>query len=583
MLEVLRHLPPGVPLMLGALLTVCLPARVRRPLLVALPVLSLWHMAGCFELGDQVHVNWLGLRLTPIRVDRLALAWAYIFHFAALVVAIYQWADEHPLTPAMSLSYAGGAIAAVFAGDLLSLFLGWEWTALASVFLVWNGRQPGGTATGIRYLLWQVGSGVLLLSGAILLLSQTGELGFGGPHQVGIYTAQVSTWAGRLILIAFAIKAGFPLLNTWLLDAYPAASPAGTVVLSAFTTKLAIYALLRGFAGWEPLIAVGCVMAIVPLIQALIEDDARRTLVYCLINQLGFMVVAIGVGTPLAVNGVAAHAIGHILYKSLLLMAIGSTAQLADTTRCSKLYQVAKVLPWVAVLYMVGAAAMALPLTCGFVTKSISLSAIAEAHRQTAWLILWAATAGVVFVCACRLPYVLFFGPKSSHDQVERHSKPAVVPTSHYVAMTVTAIACITLGVAPEWLLYRHLPNPIEYHPYTMPHVVGQLQLIAWAIVAFSLLARFELYPVVTSGFNLDVDWLWRRGLKGLMEAAWRGSQAIQTRASEANRQSRNKLLSRLAYSFHEHGPRGLFASTGQMACWAAILLIIFLIAYYRK
>ncbi|MDZ7736906.1 MAG: proton-conducting transporter membrane subunit, partial [Gammaproteobacteria bacterium] len=92
-------------------------------------------------------------------------------------------------------------------------------------------------------------------------------------------------------IFGFGIKAAFPFLHNWLQDAYPAASPSGTVVLSAFTTKLAIYALARGYAGTEILIPIGALMTAFPIFYAVIENDLRRVLAYSLNNQLGFMVV----------------------------------------------------------------------------------------------------------------------------------------------------------------------------------------------------------------------------------------------------------------------------------------------------
>ena len=100
-----------------------------------------------------------------------------------------------------------------------------------------------------------------------------------------------------LIFLAFGIKCAFPLLHNWLQDAYPEATVTGTVLLSAFTTKVAVYALARGFAGTEILVPIGAAMTAFPIFYAVIENDLRRVLAYSLNNQLGFMVVGIGIGT----------------------------------------------------------------------------------------------------------------------------------------------------------------------------------------------------------------------------------------------------------------------------------------------
>ncbi len=128
-----------------------------------------------------------------------------------------------------SLALLQALIGGVFAGDLITLFLWWEGTAVASVFLIWARRTPASFSTGIRYLLIQVLSGVLLLAGLLLHYHSTGSIAFDHLGLVSVGTG--------LIFLSFGIKCAFPFLHNWLQDAYPAATVTGTVVLSAFTTK----------------------------------------------------------------------------------------------------------------------------------------------------------------------------------------------------------------------------------------------------------------------------------------------------------------------------------------------------------
>ena len=109
------------------------------------------------------------------------------------------------------------------------------------------------------------------------------------------------------------------------------------MILSVFTTKLAVYALLRGFAGTELLIYIGATMALFPVFFALAENDLRRVLTYSLNSQLGFMVVGAGIGTPLAINGSIAHAVCSVLYQALLFMSIGAVLHRTGTTRATAL------------------------------------------------------------------------------------------------------------------------------------------------------------------------------------------------------------------------------------------------------
>ena len=393
-------LPPGMPMILLAIGLLALRGsrweRVRRVATVLAPLLSLAHLAILVPEDAFCRVRWLDLELTIVRADRLAMIWGWLFHVAAILAAIYSLYDRSSLDAAFGLIYAGSAIAAVFAGDLLTLFLFWELTALASAYLVWAGQQRGSPDAGTRYLIVQVGSGVLLLAGTLGLAYGGSEVGitFGGPSEIGVFRDQLNQWPVQLIFGAFCVKAAFPIVHTWLPDAYPKSSPVGAVFLSAFTTKMAIYMLVRGFAGWPPLIAVGCAMAIAPLVYAVVEDDLRRCLAYCLVNQLGFMVVAIGVGTPLAINGVAGHAISHVLYKGLLFMVAGAILHRTGTARLSKLGGLATQMPFTFAAYLFAVAAISMPMFSGFVTKSLSVAAVGEAHLQSAWLCLLAANDG---------------------------------------------------------------------------------------------------------------------------------------------------------------------------------------------
>ncbi len=571
----MNEIPPGVILILGPLLAILLPDRARRVAWVALPLLSWLQLTLAFAPGAVTTWEAFGLTWVPIRVDRLSLAFGHVFHLAATLSAIYAWDRRDSLSAAMAAAYAGSAIAAVFAGDLLSLFVFWELTAVTSVFLVWQGRTAGSYRAGMRYLIVQVGSGVLLLSGAVFRLQQTGDLAFGAVDQVGVFVSAFPQAAAWLIVLAFGIKAAFPLLHAWLPDAYPEASPSGTVYLSAFTTKLAVYALLRGFAGWEPLLAIGCVMALVPLVYAWLEDDVRRSLAYCLNNQLGFMVVAAGVGGELAVNGATAHAVAHILYKGLLFMATGAVLSRTGTARASQLGGLARAMPWTFAAYLVGAAAISMPLFSGFVTKSLSLSAVAQAHHQAAWVSLLVATAGVFFVCGLRIPYDVFLGdPQSNRVGGE-------AAWSMRLAMILASACCLLIGLAPGWL-YARLPYAVDYHAYTVPHVVEQLQILALAGLVFAALLRFGVYRRSTPGVLLDVDWLYRRLLPRTVQTVQRSWQPWKLWLDQRRAVATGFLWDQLTAWLSDDGRRGRFAATGQMAMWAALMLVVYLLLYYR-
>ena len=299
----------------GAALAALTRGRERSVVLLATPVigaLNLWALDG----AEPVTVDVLDYTLTLVRADRLSMLFGYVFHLAAFLGFIYALHVKSITESVSSMLYAGSALGAVFAGDMITLFIFWELSAVTSVFLILARRTEKALAASMRYLIIQVLSGVILLSGILIRAYETGSIAF---DFIG--------WSGfssSLILLAFGIKCAFPLLHNWLTDAYPEATPTGTVFLSAFTTKVAVYALARAFPGTELLVYVGATMAMFPIFYAVIENDLRRVLSYSLINQVGFMVAGIGIGTELAINGAVSHAFAHIIYKALLFMSMGA-------------------------------------------------------------------------------------------------------------------------------------------------------------------------------------------------------------------------------------------------------------------
>ena len=258
-------------------------------------------------------------------------------------------------------------------------------------------------------------SGVLLLAGIVLLRHEVGAApgwaefrnltGFLEDGGLGF-----SNLAATLIFLAFGLKAAFPLLHSWLIDAYPESTPAGAVFLSAFTTKFAIYALARAFPGQSELIWIGGLMAAFPIFFAVIENDLRRVLAYSMTNQLGFMVVGIGIGTELAINGAVAHAFADILFKGLLFMAMGAVLYRVGHVNGSDLGGLYKSMPITTGLCIIGAASIsAFPLFSAFATKSLIMSAAVYKEYFWLWLVLLFASAGVFHHAGIKIPFFAFF------------------------------------------------------------------------------------------------------------------------------------------------------------------------------
>ncbi|MEQ8824780.1 MAG: Na(+)/H(+) antiporter subunit D [Filomicrobium sp.] len=552
------ELNPGLILILGALAVPLLPGKSLRGIyMLALPILAFGYLQG-LPLGEMGQFKLFDLTLTTARIDQLSLVFGYIFLIATLLGVIYALHVADWVQHAAGLVYAGSAIGAVFAGDFVTLFVFWEITAISSVFLIWASRNPDAMASGLRYLIIQVGSGVILLAGVLFYYRDTGSVAF---NSIG-----TQTFAGQLILLAFGIKCAFPLLHNWLKDAYPRATVTGTVMLSVFTTKLAVYALARGFPGTEILIPIGVTMALFTAVYALIENDLRRVLAYALIGQLGLMVAGIGIGSELAINGAVAHAACGILYFALLFMAIGAVLHRTGTARASDLGGLATSMPITATLAIIGAlTAAAVPFFAGFISKAFIVSAAMKAGHLWVWLALLAAGAAVVIHTAIKVPYFAFFAKPNGRASSE-------APMNMLIAMALTALLCVGLGVYPK-ALTEMLPHKVKYDAYTLEHIVTQLQLVAFAALAFVLAIRFGLYPVMTRSTILDTDWLYRVPGRHLATFTNRFRSWTWEWLADNTVHGATKVHDVL---YRNHGPKGLFGRswpTGKMAFWTTVTL----------
>lgn len=558
--------PPAYLFFAAALILPFLPqGRLRGAFLLIVPLVAGW-LVWTLPDGNLMPVRFMGLDLELLRVDKLARAFGLIFALAAFLGNLYAWHIRDSVQQLAALGYAGAAIGAVFAGDLISLFIFWEGTAITATFLIWARRTTGAYFVGMRYMIIQVTSGVLLLAGAALHYSDTGSLVF--------ETMTLGSTATWLMLIAFGIKAAFPLLHNWLQDSYAGATITGTVILQSFATKMAIYALARGFAGTEILIWIGAVMTLFPIFFAVIENDLRRVLAYSTNNQLGFMVVGIGIGTDMALNGAVAHAIAHILFKGLLFMGMGAVLFRTGTIKGSELGGLYKTMPLTMVFTVIGAAAIsAFPLFSGFVTKSLIVSASAENGYYLIWLILLFASAGVFHHSGIKIPYFAFF----AHDSGRR---PKEAPTHMLIAMAIAAGLSVLIGIFPQQF-YMLLPYEMEYEVFTQTHVITQVQILFFSALAFTVLVRTGVYPPELKSVNLDTDWLYRRlapavvgAITAMITAAWSLGAGLVAGI-------RRGALDFLRYS---QGPEGRLAHvwpTGSMVQWLAIILGVMLVVVY--
>ena len=487
-------LHPGLVLIIGGMLMVLCAPRLRTWLQLGLPLAALflvWQMPD----GVVLQLDFLDQSLTPIRSDALSRLFATIFALMAAIGGLYALSQRSRLEIAAAYGYAGSAIGVCFAGDLLTLFMFWELMAIGSSLVLWSTATTASGRAAQRYILIHILGGVLLFAGI------AGHVQAGAGLEFSAMRAD--SFPNLLILAGMLVNAGAPPFSAWLPDAYPEASWSGTVFLSAFTTKTAVYTLIRGFPGNDILIWIGLFMVFYGIVYALLENDMRRILAYSIVNQVGFMVAGIGIGTEMALNGAAAHAFTHIIYKALLLMSAGAVLVQTGRSKCSELGGLFHSMPLTTVCACIGALAISsFPLTSGFVSKSMVTQAAADGHLVWVWLLMTAASAGVFLHAGIKFPWFVFF----QKDSGLRPSEPAI---SMRLAMLILSALCIGMGIWPE-LLYQLLPFTVDYVPYTAGHVIAQLQLLLFSGLAFFvLLGYLKRTPTIT----LDTDWFWRKAL----------------------------------------------------------------------
>lgn len=490
-MALMSSLPPAIVFILGAVVLPLLPRRLRSAACLAFPLLASIIIVN-LDAGASLALPVLNHELVLLQVDRLSLAFGYVFVVVAFLAGIYGFHLKDTGQQIASLLYVGGSLGVVFAGDLLTLFVFWKVMLVGSSWLIWSRRTPESGRAGLRYFMVHFVGGILLLAGIWLHVDSAGSL------SLGLFEAGTASY---LILIGFALNAAVPPLHAWLPDAYPEGTATGSVFLSAFTTKVAVYALIRCFAGFEPLIWIGTIMAVYGVGFAILQNDVRRLLSYHIISQVGYMVVAVGIGTEMAINGATAHAFNNMLYKGLLFMGAGAVLHTTGRRKLTELGGLARAMPLTLVLYMIGAFSISgFPLFSGFVSKSMVVYAAGINNMEVVVLLLYLVSIATFLSVGLKLPYFTWFGRG-------RLLTPSATPPGMYLGMALTAGLCIAIGVYPS-ILYNVLPFTVEYQPYTVTKVVQTVQLLAFTGLGFWLLVH-KLGGKNT--ITLDTDWFYRR------------------------------------------------------------------------
>ncbi|MBT8083229.1 MAG: Na(+)/H(+) antiporter subunit D [Gammaproteobacteria bacterium] len=558
-------LPPALVMVAGAVMLGLVRGHWRTGFLLGTPLVALWAI---WQIPDGVvaTVNFLDYAIEPIEGSPLRRLFATIFAVMAFGGGLYAFRQAKWYELSAAYIYAAGAIGVSFAGDLITFFIYWELMALFSTLVVWCGGTPAARAAGIRYAIMHLLGGVILKVGIEGVMVHTGSI-----DVQPMLATNFDTW---MILIGILINAAAPPVSAWLSDSYPESSPTGSVFLSAFTTKTAVLALILLFPGEPVLVGIGLFMVMYGIIYALLENDVRRILAYSIVNQVGFMVCAVGIGTQMALNGAAAHAFAHILYKALLFMSAGAVVYRTGFSKCTELGGLFRTMPLTAICGIIGALAISgFPLTSGFTTKTMISQAAADESLVFVYFMLAAASAGVFLHAGIKFPWFVFF-------QKDSGLRPKDAPWNMAAAMVLLSALCILLGVFPD-LLYAYLPYPVDYVPYTAGKVLFYLQLLL-----FSGLAFFLLLPLMkrTLTISLDADWIWRVLLFRTATAAYAAiatlGGALQTHVGRRLADLRTLGEAHFGVGLTKAGVFARAWSIGTTALWIAVLLTAYVFVY---
>jgi multicomponent Na+:H+ antiporter subunit D len=490
---------PSIFFILGAFLIPFLRGKIQQAYLMAIPVLAVIAVS-LMSQGTHWTYSFLGNSLIFGAADKLSIVFGWVFTIMSFIGIVYALHVKDNGQHMAAFLYIGGSLGVTFAGDYFTLFVFWELMAFASAYLVFAKREKEAIEAGYRYILVHIFGGVCLLGGIILHYVSTQSIAIGPMTNDG-------SLAFYLILVGVIVNAAVPPLHAWLTDAYPEGTVTGSVFMSAFTTKTAVYVLVRIFPGTELLVWMGTIMALYGVVYAVLENDCRRLLAYHIISQVGYMVAGVGIGTDMSLNGSVSHAFAHILYKGLLFMGAGAVIQMTGKRKLTELGGLYKTMPITLVLYMIGGFAIsAFPLFSGFVTKSMVVSGAAHDHRPWVALLLTMASAGTFLHTGLKLPYYMFF----AKDSGIRAKEP---PVNMLIAMGMAAFMCIGIGVFPG-PLYKLLPFAVHFDPYTGDHVTSALGILLFTGLGFFMLLK-KLDPEPT--ISADTDWVYRKGSRVFM------------------------------------------------------------------
>lgn len=452
------------------------------------------------------NVPFLQYTLDIARINKMSILFGYIYVIAAFCMNIYALGVKNDWEHVVAMIYVGSALGAIFAGDLFTLFFCLEIMSWAPFFLILFRGTKKAMQAAIRYILWHHFSGACILAGVLLHAHQSGSIEF--VHMPWGWEAKYL--GSNLMLLGFVINAATTPFHSWLSDTYSEATPSGSIYMTAFTTKTAIFCLITTFSGVPLLMWMGAIQAVFALFLAVLENDGRRLCSYHIISQIGYMVAGVGMGTEMGINGAASHALCHIIYNALLYMGAGCALVVVGTAKFNELGGLYKYMPIAFWLYMIGGFSISgFPLFNGFISKTMTIEAAELIQKPVIYLLLEGATVGTFLHTGLKLPWNIWLqGREEPPPDIRAKLKDSAfnTPLHMLIGMGILAFLCVFMGVYPK-ILYDMLPYPVAFVPFTLTRVFSITQMFIFSFLGFWLLRKLVRgYPA----YVIDTDWFVR-------------------------------------------------------------------------
>lgn len=500
-------------------------------------------------------------------LSELKFVFAFIFVLVSFLSSLNGFHIRNKLHDCSSLFYAGSAIGVVTSSSWLNFLLCWEMMLLGSVFLVLSNNTSESRAAGIKYFYFHLISGSLVMFGIAMG-------GLAGKDFDGVVLTNTNEPYTLLILLGVLINAAVPPLHSWVPDVYPKSSPVANVFLSAFTTKAAVYVLIKFFTALNPLIYIGAVMAIYGVLFAMKSNNIRQLLSYHIVSQVGYMITGVGIGTSFSIDGSTAHAFSHILYKGLLFMTASSLIYATGKEKISQLGGLLKKTPLIFVCFVVGALSIAgAPGFNGFISKSMIVESAHIAHLDKILIALNVASVGTFLSIGLKMGWFLFFGKSTASVKN--------LPTNMSLAMILSSLLCISFGVKPS-LLYGLLPGKalIEgsvYNPWEKIHVIHSLETLGVAILIF-LIFKKQIKPKdkEIKEFGYFYSKILNSFLNTLISFSQKTSKSIEFEVSKIVEASKQDISSENSTIIGENPSK--MATLGERLLTALFLVLVFLL-----